>query len=311
MKNMVCHRIPLCDVQTIDTMAHLGPIVRYTPNRLIFNTAEAMRGNPLYTPKVVLFAEDLADIYGQGRNTQKSSGYAPHPYFPAVSNTHNCIDKELHGRKRRIVSQGFSTAAINSSEPIILHHVQSLCSALMKLIPKSHASSGYEWSGPQDMAAWSESEPSDWPRVIPDLETLLANYLTLDVISDLTYGQPFGLLTSPNLRWLVNAIVSGNRRIYLRFAFPSLFNVNPKAWYNPDKWIFPEMAAERQRFLEISTKYSEERMASEEKMSGRNDIMSALLAAKDPRTGTKLSEAEVWGEAHLMIAAGKCFCATS
>ena len=65
------------------------------------------------------------------------------------------------------------------------------------------------------------------------------------------------------------------------------------------------MAAERQRFLEISTKYSEERRASEEKMSRRNDIMSALLAAKDPKTGTKLPEAEVWGEAHLMIAAGE------
>ena len=65
------------------------------------------------------------------------------------------------------------------------------------------------------------------------------------------------------------------------------------------------MADERQRFLEISTKYSEERMASRDKMSKRNDIMSALLAAKDPKTGTKLAEAEVWGEAHLMIAAGE------
>ena len=131
-----------------------------------------------------------------------------------------------------------------------------------------------------------------------------ANYLTLDVISDLTYGQSFNLLTSAKLRWLVNAIVSGNRRIYLRFACPALFNVKPSAWYNPDKWIFPEMAAERQRFLEISSTFSEQRMASEEKMSKRNDILSALLAAKDPKTGTKLSEAEVWGEAHLMVAAG-------
>lgn len=64
------------------------------------------------------------------------------------------------------------------------------------------------------------------------------------------------------------------------------------------------MAAERQRFLEISSAYSGQRMASEEKMSKRNDILSALLAAKDPKTGTKLSEAEVWGEAHLMVAAG-------
>ena len=65
------------------------------------------------------------------------------------------------------------------------------------------------------------------------------------------------------------------------------------------------MAAERHCFFEISTQYSEERMASEQKRNKWNDIMSALLAAKDPKTGTKLSEAEVWGEAHLMIAAAK------
>lgn len=108
---------------TIDLMTCLGSVVRYTPNRLIFNTAEAMRGNPLSPPGSVPSAEALIDLYGQGRNTHQSSGYAPHPYFPAVFNTHNCIDKEIHGCKRRIVSQGFSTAAINSSEPMIINHI--------------------------------------------------------------------------------------------------------------------------------------------------------------------------------------------
>ena len=136
-------------------MISLGAVVRYTPNRLIFNTAEAMRGNAQSPHKFVLFAEALADIYGQGRNTQKSSGYAPHPYFPAVFNTHNCIDKEMHGRKRRIVSQGFSAAAIHSSEPMIINHVEKLCSALMNSIPEPK---GLSWSPPQDMAAWSKSQ---------------------------------------------------------------------------------------------------------------------------------------------------------
>lgn len=147
-------------------MICLGSVVRYTPSRLIFNTAEAMRGNALLPPSFVLSAEALVDIYGQGRNTQKSSGYAPHPYFPAVFNTHNCIDKEMHGRKRRIVSQGFSTATVNSSEPMIINHIQSLCSALMKSIPEPPDSSDNGWSLPQDMAAWSESEPLDSPKVI-------------------------------------------------------------------------------------------------------------------------------------------------
>ncbi|KAK3174573.1 hypothetical protein OEA41_001819 [Lepraria neglecta] len=212
----------------------------------------------------------FTNIYGQGKNPQKSSGYAPNPYFPAVFNTHNCIDKEMHGRKRRIVSQGFSPAAINASEPMILNHVNNLCEALLKTT-KSGPLGGDGWSHPQDMASWT-------------------NYLTLDVISDLTYGQAFNLITKPNLRWLVNAIRSSTSK--------------PSAWYNPDKWIFPEMADERKRFLEISTKYSEERMASQEKMSERNDIMSALLVARDPKIGIKLTEAEVWGEAYLKIAAG-------
>ena len=121
--------------------------------------------------------EGPTDIYGQGRNTQKSSGYAPHPYFPAVFNTHNCIDKEMHGRKRRIVSQGFSTATIKSSEPMIIHHVQNLCNALMKSIPKLQGLSDDEWSPTQDMAAWSESESSvaqiDQPLI--ELQSQLSN----------------------------------------------------------------------------------------------------------------------------------------
>lgn len=136
-------------------MIFLGAVVRYTPNRLVFNTAEAMRGNTSFPfLQFILFAEALVDIYGQGRNTQKSSGYAPHPYFPAVFNTHNCINKEMHGRKRRIVSQGFSAAAIHSSEPMIINHVEKLCSALMDSIPEPKDLS---WSLPQDMAAWSKS----------------------------------------------------------------------------------------------------------------------------------------------------------
>lgn len=109
------------------------------------------------------------------------------------------------------------------------------------------------------------------------------------------------MLTSPDLRWLVEAIVNGNRHIYMRFAFPALFNVKPNAWYSLARWLFPTMAKDRTRFAEIAAQYSRERM---EAKSDRRDIMSALLAARDPKTGDQLTEAEVWGEAHLMIAAG-------
>lgn len=224
----------------------------------------------------------LTAIYGQRRNFQKSKGYAAHPYFPGITNTHNTIDKVTHGRKRRIVAQGFSETAIASSEQYVLEHVQNLCDEMIK--PDTIGRDG--WSQPRDMAMWT-------------------NYFTLDVISDLTFGQPFHMIKSPKLRWLVEAIVSGNRHIYMRFAYPPLFNLDPSRWYSPARWLFPGMCTERTSFSSIAEQYSKERMTMmEEGKMERNDIMSALLAAHDPRTGEKLSEAEVWTEAHLMIAAG-------
>lgn len=94
----------------------------------------------------------------------------------------------------------------------------------------------------------------------------------------------------------------GNRHIYMRFACPWLFNV---PWADPAQWFFPNMSDQREQFTKISDTFTEERMALiEEGRFERQDIMSALLAARDSKTGEKLSDAETWSEAHLMIAAG-------
>jgi cytochrome P450 len=130
----------------------------------------------------------------------------------------------------------------------------------------------------------------------------VANYFTLDVISDLTFGESFDMLTDPKLRWLVEAIVNGNRHIYLRFAWPRLFNMKPDRWYSPARWLFPTMLEDKKHFAAVAEERSRARMQGGK--SDRRDIMAALLEATDPRTGEKLSQDEVWGEAHLMIAAG-------
>jgi cytochrome P450 len=60
----------------------------------------------------------------------------------------------MHGRKRRIISQGFSDSALRSAEPFILDKVRKLCDALY-MAPKA---SGMEatsiWSGKMNMAKW-------------------------------------------------------------------------------------------------------------------------------------------------------------
>lgn len=69
---------------------------------------------------------------------------------------HNCIDKEAHGRKRRIICQSFAAAAMTSYEPVIINHVRKLCEAIL-----ATAEIGWPlinndgWSPPQDIASWS------------------------------------------------------------------------------------------------------------------------------------------------------------
>lgn len=135
------------------------------------------------------------------------------------------------------------------------------------------------------------------------LTAFIANYFTLDVISDSTFGHSFSLITSPSLRWLIDAIVAGNQNVYLRLACPWLFNL---PFIKPARWLFPSMNREKNDFITLSNEYTAERMKMMEQGNfDRKDIMAASLAAQDPKTEDKLTQMEAWSEAHLMIAAGE------
>ncbi|KAJ5367951.1 uncharacterized protein N7496_007711 [Penicillium cataractarum] len=61
----------------------------------------------------------LHDIYGHGKRLQKADFYNAFPAIKGVYNTHNAIDKTMHGRKRRVLSQAFSEAALKGMEDVI------------------------------------------------------------------------------------------------------------------------------------------------------------------------------------------------
>lgn len=136
----------------------LGPAVRYTPDRLVFNTISGLRGECLqpWCESGWRLTYGSA-IYGPGCNTRKASGYAPHPFYPHVYNTHNCIDKDVHSRKRRIVRQAFADPSISSSEQYVLDHVRDFCDGLLAQVTDEKKSG---WSEPVDMALWSKSFPA-------------------------------------------------------------------------------------------------------------------------------------------------------
>lgn len=242
------------------------------------------------------------DIYGHGRNVQKSHAYSPLPIYPGAFNTHTAIDKTIHGRKRRIVSQGFSDAALRAAEPFILDKVQKLCNGLLSTGNTTDEKPANGWTKPRDMSKWSKSSmitmlTANWKK---------GTYMTVDVISELSFGKSLDMLLKADNRWITESISSYIRRSFMAMQYPAIFTQGGSSWLSADTWLFPRLLKDRARYLDATIGVVQRRIDDNESMKDRKDIMSYLLAAKDPETGENLQMAEVWSEAYLMISAGGC-----
>lgn len=100
----------------------------------------------------------MTDIYGHGKNIQKSKAYGSLVAIPGVFSTHNAIEKSVHTRKRRLLGQGFTETALRSAEPFIRKHLRSWCTALIEANADGPKSSD-KWSEPRDMSTLSMNIP--------------------------------------------------------------------------------------------------------------------------------------------------------
>ncbi|KAH7380914.1 cytochrome P450-like protein [Cadophora sp. MPI-SDFR-AT-0126] len=89
-----------------------GPVFRYGPNSLSFNSHAA-----------------LTDIYSVKSNVRKSDFYNMLS-APTGPNIVSVIPKELHAKKRRMLAAGFTDKALKSMEEYIIIHIRSLCEKL-------------------------------------------------------------------------------------------------------------------------------------------------------------------------------------
>ncbi|KAL4941785.1 hypothetical protein BDV06DRAFT_235814 [Aspergillus oleicola] len=149
-----------------------GDRVRYAPDRLLINTAEAVK-----------------DIYGGEKSVTKSSAYEA--VMPrSVANTMTLRDKKEHARRRRILAVGFSDSAIRSYEPKARAIVNRLCAVLG---PTAAEQEKGEWSEPRDLAPWS-------------------NYVFFDLANDIIFGQDWNCIEIPQNREVIDAIPISNVR---------------------------------------------------------------------------------------------------
>ncbi|RFU31543.1 hypothetical protein B7463_g4834, partial [Scytalidium lignicola] len=244
-----------------------GPVYRYGPNSLSFNTNTALK-----------------TIYGHRANVQKSQFYSVFPPTKDTFNTHSSINKMAHARKRRVLSHAFSDSALKTMEKYVLANIRLFCSKLEDkpspfggAMEKSLNTEG-GWSSPRNMAKW-------------------CNYLTFDVMGDLCFGKAFEMLDREENRHVTD-LLGNAAHMHL------IMGTNPliKEW-GLNKILFRKIYNDRMKYMAYSKAQATER-SKIGLDTDRKDFFYYLLNARDPETGKGFTQAELWGESNLLIIAG-------
>ena len=243
-----------------------GTVVRYSPNSLSINDPAALKV-----------------IYGHGANVQKSPGF----YFgfraaPTAISTLLATEKTHHARKRRIMGQAFSDNAMRGLETYVLDNVNVFMSRIETSVELAKAR-GACWSEKMDMGKWN-------------------NYLVFDIMGDLVFGKSFGTLgEKPENRNAIHMLGRAARRNYTVAAMPSLYKMGLEKYLPPFRGLW----LDRLQYLAFGKGQVMQRMQDKSfGETGRKDIFSYLLTAKDPETGVGMPKGELFMEGNTLIVAG-------
>lgn len=143
--------------------------------------------------------EGLHDIYGHGKRLKKADFYNAFPAIKGVYNTHNVIDKTVHGRKRRVLSQAFSDQALKGMEDLMLLHIRQFCAIMAG---EQHDDSEVAPDGRKKGPVVRNL--SDW-----------FGYLTYDVMGELCFGKSFDMLIKSGKRKMISLVDRAAYRHYV------------------------------------------------------------------------------------------------
>ncbi|KAH6668121.1 isotrichodermin C-15 hydroxylase [Plectosphaerella plurivora] len=227
-----------------------------------------------FGPNSVSFNSNTAlkEIYGFRSNVRKAEFY--NAFVHPMANTHNTRDKEVHARKRRVMAQSFSDGAIREMEKYVLANIRTFTHQ----IGTGAEDEKKGWSAPKNMTDWF-------------------NYLAMDILGDLCYGKAFHMLEAPDNRFALDLIAAATKRHLICGTMPVVDKLGL------DKYLFPNIAAGRARYMV----YSKAQLTERTKLgddSDRRDFFHHLLKARDPETGQGFSTPELWAESNLLIIAG-------
>ncbi|KAM3544223.1 Isotrichodermin C-15 hydroxylase [Beauveria bassiana] len=235
-----------------------GKVVRFGPNSVSFNSNTALK-----------------QIYGFRSNVRKAEFYDA--FVHPAANTHNTRDKDVHARKRRVLSHAFAEGAMKEMQRYILGNVRTFCEQI-GLCDGASPADAKGWSAPRNMADW-------------------CNYLAMDILGDLSFGKAFHMLERPDNRFALELVEAATTRHLICGTMPIVDKLKI------DRFLFPKLADGRARYMAYSKGQLTERTKLGEE-TDRRDFFYYLLKARDPETGQGFSTPELWGESNLLIIAG-------
>ncbi|KAI0945650.1 hypothetical protein AcW1_001822 [Taiwanofungus camphoratus] len=143
-----------------------GTFVRIAPNHLSISNPDA-----------------IPVVYAHGNGTLKSEFYDA--FVSIQRGLFNTRSRPEHARKRKIVSHIFSQKSVLEFEPYTRMHVATLIKQWDRLCELgAKGLSGQEGEG-----GWEGHDGRVWLDCLP-----WYNYLAFDIIGDLAFGAPFGML---------------------------------------------------------------------------------------------------------------------
>ena len=202
----------------------------------------------------------------------------------------NTRDRAEHTRKRKTVSHTFSAKSIGQFEQYIHHNLEMLATQWDKL--SKQANGGYY---KMDALHWF-------------------NYVAFDIIGDLAFGAPFGMLehgkdmaevrlTPDAPPTFAPAIEVLNRRGEVSNCIGCLPQIKPYAKYIPDPFFYKGVEAV-QNLAGIAVARVNQRLEAAEKGEiTRVDLLARLMEGKD-ESGNKLGRSELTAEALTQLIAG-------
>ncbi|KAL8926911.1 MAG: hypothetical protein Q9208_002720 [Pyrenodesmia sp. 3 TL-2023] len=205
----------------------------------------------------------------------------------------NTRDRAEHTRKRKTVSHTFSAKSISQFEPFIEANLQELVR---------------QWNRISDTATKAGEQYADMDCLH------WFNYTAFDIIGDLAFGAPFGMLskgrdiaevrlTPDSPPTYAPAIQVLNRRGEVSNTLGCYPALKPYAKYLPDSFFRNGLKAVED-LAGIAVARVNQRMAAQEKDEPqRNDLLARLMEGKD-EDGNKLGREELTAEALTQLIAG-------